>query len=72
MVHQSLELQRRGVYLMVSLVSVFQAVEAPRYFGAVLNLVQKTSNNSQRLVVDLDEVQKVISYSQPFAKFSLN
>jgi hypothetical protein len=72
MVHQSLELQRRGVYLMVSLVSVFQAVEAPRYFGAVLSSVQKTSNNSQRLVVDLEEVQKVISYSQPFARFSLN
>jgi hypothetical protein len=42
MVHQSLELQKLDGYLMVSLVSAFQAGEAQRYYGADLNLVQRT------------------------------
>jgi hypothetical protein len=72
MVHQSLELQKRGVYLMVSLVSAFQVVAAPRYFGADWNLVQRNLSSFQPLAVDLGKGLEAISYFQPFAKFSLN
>jgi hypothetical protein len=57
---------------MVSLVSAFQAGEAQRYYGADLNLVQRTLNNSQPLAEDLAKDLGAILYSQPFAKFSLN
>jgi hypothetical protein len=72
MVHQSLELQKQGAYLMVSLVSVFQVGAAPRYSGAVLNLVQRNLSSSQPLAADLEKGLEAISYFQPFAKFSLN
>jgi predicted SnoaL-like aldol condensation-catalyzing enzyme len=68
MVHQSLELQKQGVYLMVSLVSVFQVAAAQRFSGAVLNLDQRTLDSSQPSAVDWDGAQKVISYFQPLHK----
>jgi hypothetical protein len=72
MVHQSLELQKLDGYLMVSLVSAFQAGEAQRYYGADLNLVQRTLDNSQPSAEDLVKDLGAILYFQPFARFSLN
>ena len=63
---------KTGRLSMVLLVSVFQVAAAQRFSGAVLNLDQRTLDSSQPSAVDWDGAQKVISYFQPFAKFSLN
>jgi hypothetical protein len=71
-VHQSLVLQRQGVYLMVSLVSVSVEAAQRKSFGEDLNLVAGDLSNSQSGLVVTVEDQEVGLSIRPFAKFSLN
>jgi hypothetical protein len=73
MVHQSLSVVRQGGYLMVSLISVFQAEARPEYFGKVLNSGQKDLSNFLVGQGDTQQADQMATSSfQPFAKFSLN
>jgi hypothetical protein len=73
MVHQSLAVVKRDGYLMVSLISVFQAAAQPEYFGKVWNSDQRSSNNFQLGQGDIQQAAQMVTSSfQPFAKFSLN
>jgi len=72
MVRQSLALQRQGFYLSVLLVSDFRAERPLKSYGQDLNSVVKDLSNSQLGREDMVVDQEAGSFTQAFAKFSLN
>jgi hypothetical protein len=71
-VHQFLALQRQGVYLMVSMVSVSAAGALPKSYGEDLNSVLADLSSFPNGQVVMAEDQGVGLSIRHFARFSLN